>query len=166
MQKTRLFIFVSVIFIGCYNNRHTPFITGEEGKPLPSASLLLPDSISKVNLANVPGGEPIVVFFFSPKCPYCRAQLREMTQKMDELKKARFYLASYSGFKSFKQLYNEFELIKYPNVTAGVDYANSVGKYFKLKGYPFTAIYSPQKKLRRAYLGKVSVDLIESEIGK
>jgi thiol-disulfide isomerase/thioredoxin len=140
--------------------------TGLEGKNMPGVNLLLPDSSSYFNTKDIPAGQTAVLFVFSPHCPYCRAQMTDMTQNNNELKGIHIYAMTYSRFKEFKNFCTEFKLSQYANITAGVDYKDSIIRYFKIKGYPFTAIYNPQKKLNKAYYGRLSVEQIKDITGE
>jgi peroxiredoxin len=128
-----------------------------EGKLLPSFNLLLMDSTTKINTKNIPTGQPIVLFFFSPICPYCRAQTEEIVDNMNTFTNVKFYFLSIFPLEQIKKYYDHYDLQKYHNITVGQDYDIYFGKYFKASGVPYTAIYDKNKKLTQLFIGKMPV---------
>jgi len=161
-MKNSTLLILLLCLTGCFG--HTPPKTGLEGKPMPTVNLLLSDSNSYLNTKNIPKGQSAVIFYFMPQCPYCRAQMTEMTEKIRELKNVRIYAITFSKFKNFKSFCNEFKLNKYASITAGLDYTDSMARYFKIQGVPFTAIYNQNKKLSQAFPGRISVSQIKNAI--
>jgi len=132
-----------------------PENTELKGKQLPAFKLLLTDSTTYINTANIPGGEPIVLFYFGPHCPYSRAQMEEIIDDISSLKNIRFYIFTTWPFLEMKDFYTHYQLNKYPNITVGVDYTNFFGDYFKAQGVPYMAIYGKNKRLNDAFVGKI-----------
>lgn len=132
-----------------------PEKTGLEGKPLPAFNLLLADSTTRFNTASIPSGKPVVLFYFGPYCPYSRAQMEEILNHMESLNNIRFYLVTNYPFSDMKTFYTHYQLSKYPNITVGADNQNFFGQYFEARGFPYTAIYGKDKRLKRAFLGEV-----------
>ncbi|GAA0557865.1 TlpA family protein disulfide reductase [Chitinophaga japonensis] len=138
---------------GCY--ARDPLKTGREGKLLPDFDMLLSDSTTYLHSKNIPGGRPIVFFYFGPHCPYSREQMKEIIEDMEKLQHIRFYLltdASYAEMKAFCKVYT---LDKYPNITVGRDYTGFFKDYFEVAGVPYVAVYGKDRHLREAFMGKV-----------
>lgn len=156
-------IFTFLLFIsmtGC-SDPVPSITTGLEGKPIPSFELLLMDSTTRLNTTNIPAGEPIVLFYFSPYCPYCRAQTQEIVDELKSLNHIRFYLLSNFPFHSVKQYYNHYQLKNYPNIIVGQDFAMYFERYFKASGVPYIAVYQKDKRLRQVLVGKVDTRVIK-----
>ena len=139
-----------------------PIKTGFEGHLLPSFNILLQDSTTYVNTTTISSGRPVAIVYFSPYCPYCRAQIREMVDEIDRLKNIQLYLVTPFKLPALKKFYKEFQLDKYPNITIGVDTGNVIAKYFGITSIPYTAIYGKTKRLNNSFMGRVYVDQIES----
>lgn len=152
MKQISIFFIVAML-AGCYSA--TPEKTGLEGKPLPGFNLLLPDSATWVNTSNAPKGKPVLLFGFSPYCPYCRAQTKEIIEDMDELKDIQFYFITPFPYAHMKKFWKEFELQKYPNITIGTDTANAISKYFDITAVPYLAIYNKEQKLNKVFMSKI-----------
>jgi thiol-disulfide isomerase/thioredoxin len=146
-------IFIITCLVGCFGS--TPEKTGQEGKTLPNFNLLLPDSVTWINTSHVPTNKPLVLFYFNPHCPYCRAQTKDIIEDMDKLKNIQFYFITPFSFREMKSYYKEFQLAKYANITMGRDTANFMGDYFEITGVPYMAIYNKDKKLKKAFMGKI-----------
>lgn len=159
-MKNTFFLFLLLGIVGCYDQ--TPDNTGLEGKPLPEFSLLLQDSTTYFNTKNIPANKPVVLILFSPECPYCRAQIREITEDINKLKDVQFFFVTKIPPSYLRQFSNEFKLDKYPNIIAGIDTSNFMSEYFKPTGVPYTAIYGNDKKLNNAFEGRIFVKQIKS----
>lgn len=155
------FFLLAVLLFGCYAKE--PQKTGHEGKALPEFSFLLTDSITYFNTGAIPAGKPVVLFYFSPHCPYCRAQVDEIIEDIDKLKNIQFYMITSFPLPEMKHFYQEFQLSKYPNITMGRDTTNFLADYFEVTGVPYMAIYGKDKKLRKAFMGKLYGKQIEEE---
>ncbi|HEX9512833.1 MAG TPA: thioredoxin fold domain-containing protein [Puia sp.] len=144
---------------GCLGKAHEK--TGLEGKPLPSFNLFLMDSTTYFNTNSIPTGKPIALFYFSPSCPYCRAQTEEIVEHMKKLKDINFYIFTTAPFTELKSFYDYYQLKKYPNVTVGLDYTSFFGNYFKAQGVPYMAIYNNNKRLKQVLVGKTEISVIK-----
>jgi len=154
-MKKLFFLLVIVCSVSC--NKPQPAVrTGLEGKPMPIFSLLLADSVTYLNTEDISKGQPIVLFYFDPYCPYSRAQMSEIVENISMLKDVRFYVFTTASFIDMKGFYQQYQIRKYSNVSMGVDYNYFFGRYFNIKGVPFTAIYGADKILRSAFLGKLN----------
>jgi thiol-disulfide isomerase/thioredoxin len=140
----------------CACKGRPPLHTGLEGKPLPSFDLLLIDSSTHLNSNTLPSGKPIVFFYFSPRCPFCRAQMQDIIDNGKDLKDIRFILLTVGPYSELKEFYKHYELSKYPNVTVGLDYDYFFPNYFKTSNVPYLALYDRDKRLKQANLGKLN----------
>lgn len=156
----KIVIFSLLIYL-CSCNERPPLKTGLEGKPLPSFNLLLNDSSTYLNTSDIPAGKPVVLFYFSPRCPYCRAQMDEIVGDISSLKDIRFYIFTTWPFSEMKRFYNHYQLQKYSNVTVGVDYKNYFLDHFKADAVPYIALYWKDKTLDKAFMGKIDVSQIK-----
>lgn len=152
MKKIILFITIATL-TGCFGVE--PQKTGKEGKPMPRFSLLLMDSTTRFNSTSIPSDKPIVLFYFSPYCPHCRAQTKKIIEDIDILKDIRFYFISEYPLPDVKRFYEKYQLAKYPNITVGLDSARFVMDYFEILGVPYIASYSRNKKLNKTFMGEI-----------
>jgi hypothetical protein len=150
----QLFIMLIIgILAGCYGTE--PEKTGKEGKPIPSFKILLADSVTNFDTKDIPVGKPSVMFYYGPYCPYSRAQMAEMIEEMSSMKDIQFFVFTSFPFLQMKTFDSLYQLHKYRNVISGVDSAGFFMNYFKIAGVPFTAIYGKDKKLIKAFQGKI-----------
>jgi hypothetical protein len=155
-------IILAIILWGCYGSE--PEKTGLEGKPIPAFKILLRDSITYLDTKELQQGKPIVLFYYGPHCPYSRAQMQEMMDNMSIMKNIQFVLITRGNFNEMKIFCSHYGIDKYNNITAGVDFNNFLGEYFKITGVPFTAVYDKDKKLLSAFSGKIFVKQIVSTV--
>lgn len=145
---------ISILLIACFGTK--PDKNKLEGTSLPAFSLLLPDSTTWFNTANIPTGKPSVLFQYSPHCPYCKKQMKDIIKKIDQLKDINFYLITLFPFQDMKAWHEEFQLTKYPNIITGQDTAGFASEYFEAAGVPHTAIYDKNKKFSKSFTGQIS----------
>lgn len=144
----------------------TPEKTGKERKPMPDFDLLLTDSTTWLNTRNIPAGKPIALLYYSPNCPYCKALTQEIIEEMDELKNIQFYFISSFPMPTLKAYSKAYQLAKYPNIITGMDTSRLMHDYFNAPGIPYLAIYDKDKKLKQAFLGKISGNQIKKVAGE
>lgn len=139
-----------------------PILAELEGQALPSFKLLLPDSTTVVDVSRGLPNKPVVLFYFGPDCPYCQAEISEITREMDKLKNIQFYLFTVYPFDEMKKFYANFQLDKYPNIITGYDYELSFFEHFKIQSVPGIAIYGKDKRLKGTFVGNISYKQILS----
>jgi len=138
--------------------------TGLEGKKIPSFKFLLIDSTTVLNTDSIKQGQSFVIFYFDPGCPHCRAELRDIIKHNNELKNVTFYMLTWYSHKIVKNFSNEFNLNAYSNFTIGIDYTDSLYKYFSIPSVPFLAFYDKEKRLNQVLVGKIDYKTIQSHV--
>jgi len=161
----RLILFclvLSISLVSCYR-KLPPLRTGMEGKPIPAFNLLLRDSSTVVNMGALPKGKPVVLVFISPNCPFCRAEVDGIVKNMATLKDIQFYVFTNWPLQMMKAFSDHYQLNKYPNVTVGYDYTDFFQTHFRVGGVPYTAIYTKENTLTKAFAGKLDSRQIKDE---
>jgi len=166
MKKTICFLLFVVGVTACKNKYRPPFKTGYEGKSLPAFNILLPDSSTLFNTANIPKGTPLVLMYFLPNCPYSQGEMKNIINNISNFRNIRFFICTSQPLEQLKGFYTYFNLDKYPNITAGVDFKHFVPDYFKPMAVPFTMIYNKNQQLTKAFVGTLPSKQIEDEIAK
>jgi len=159
-MKSILFIIVFISLISCVSKKNA-ITTGFEGKPLPSFNLLLMDSTTTINTNDIPKSAPIVLFFISPYCPYCKAQTKQILTDIKSLSNIHLYLITSLPYSDLKKFYEHFDLKKYPEITVGYDYTSFFGHYYKVNSVPYIAIFNRKKILRQVFTGNVKTDILK-----
>lgn len=144
---------ILILLEGCFGA--TPETTKLEGTSLPEFGIQLPDSVNYANTNKIPKGKAVAIYYFSPICPYCRAQTTEIIDDMDLLKDIQFYFVSAFPIPDVKKFCAEFKLEKYSNIIVGRDTSTAIANYFEISGVPYMAIYGKERKLNHSFLGKI-----------
>jgi thiol-disulfide isomerase/thioredoxin len=145
---------------GCYSN--TPKLkTGLEGKEMPAIDLILTNKNSHFNTGNIKNGRPTVLFSFEPWCPYCKAQTKSIISHVESLKDIDFIFLTNATDAGLKSFFDRFQLGKYANIKAGIDYSYTFQNYFKTNRVPCMAIYDKEKKLKQVLFGKNYISAIK-----
>jgi thiol-disulfide isomerase/thioredoxin len=152
-MKQFILLIIIASLAACYSAE--PHKTGKEGNLMPDFNLLLTDSITWIKPNQLSQTKPIALFYFSPYCPYCKAQTEELLEDMDRLKNIQFYLVSRFPMVGIKEFQKKYQLSKYPNIVTGMDTSTAMRDYFEMPGVPFWAIYHKNKKLSKSFLGQI-----------
>jgi peroxiredoxin len=159
MKKTS-FIILQIVLLSCYDKR-LPVKTGLEGNPLPNFTLQLQDSSTLFNSTSIPKDQSTVIFYFSPSCPYCRAQMRDIVNHIKEFENTHIYAVTPNSITETRGFYKQFKLDQYKNITLGHDYRYFLASYFKLGVVPTTGIYAKNGRLKSVFIGKLSARQIK-----
>lgn len=150
---------MSMIFSSCKEEKpQKAYKTGMEGKPLPAFSIQLLDSTSYIHSEEIPANKKMVLFFFSPTCPYCRAQMRDMVNNIEKFKEEQLYILTNADLKSTKAFAEYFKLNRLRNVIVGRDTGSVVLITYRQLKVPFTAYFDENKQLKAAYTGRMSIN--------
>jgi thiol-disulfide isomerase/thioredoxin len=152
-MKQLSFLILGVMLTGCFGI--TPQKTGKEGKPMPEFTLMLANN-TVLYTRDIPVGKPVVLFYFSPYCPHCKAVTQEIVEEMDDLNNIQFYFVSNFSFADLEGFKKNYQLFKYPNIIIGIDTTHFMNDYFSAVGVPYTAIFSKNKILNNSFMGKIS----------
>ena len=128
--------------------------TGMEGRLLPSFDLLLADSATHLNTADIPTGQPFIVIGFSPWCIHCQAETRNIVSHIRQFGNTRIYYVTPAPFSDMKTFYLHFRLAQYPNIIMGRDGKDSFLRYFKAPGVPYTIVLDAKKRIKLVMFGE------------
>ncbi len=148
-------LFMAVAWIACQDEKPQAYKTGMEGKPLPAFAIQLLDSTSFIHSEDLPAGKNLVLFYFKPTCPYCRAQMRDMVNNMERFKDKELYILTNEDLKSTNGFARYFKLNRFNNVIVGRDTGSVVLKTYRLRAVPFTAYFDKNKQLKALYPGRI-----------
>jgi len=122
--------------------------------------MLLLDSVTVLKTEEFPKGNPIILLFFGPDCPFCKKETEQLLRHQDSLNHAQIYLLAIAPFDDIKGYSEYYHLFEYKNFTVGQDYRRSFTNMFKPKVAPYIAIYDRDRHLIKAYNGSVDIGTI------
>ncbi|AEW01009.1 hypothetical protein A4D02_13715 [Niastella koreensis] len=150
-------LIICIVGLACREkNEQEVYKTGMEGQPIPSFAIQLLDSASFLKSDQIFDNKNLILFYFSPTCPYCRAQMRDMVSNIERLKDKELCVLSNADLTSIKTFVEYFKLRKLNNVIVGRDTGSVVLSTYRLTGLPFTAYFDNNKQLKKAYLGRMT----------
>ena len=138
--------------------------TGLEGRPLPNFSLLLPDSITHLNTADIPVGKPFIMVGFSPYCIHCQAEMRDIIKHVGRFGDTTIYFVTSFPYSDMKKFYDAFRLKRFPNIVVAVDSGDAFLRFFKSNSVPYAAIYDAKKRLKEVVPGQAGADLLSKSL--
>jgi thiol-disulfide isomerase/thioredoxin len=131
-----------------------------EKKPdLPEFKIMLMDSVTIFNTADIPKGKPIMFVFFDPGCKHCKDFTQKMVEAMDSLQDVRIYMLTFShDLASLRGFCTEYHLNDYKNIKLiGRDYEFFYMTFYAVMAYPDVAIYDKKKKFVKHFAGEIPV---------
>jgi len=146
-------------FLACNQQPHIK--TGLEGKPMPNFRILSINGQVKEYKDIIQNDKPTVLFFFSPICPYCRAQTQTIIDNFKYLGNIQFCFISPFPLDYIKSFNEHYKLSNYPNVVVVQDVDSSFENYFRARTVPFLAIYDRRQTLKQVFKGKVNISSIQ-----
>jgi peroxiredoxin len=146
---------MAVAWMSCQEEKPYQVKTGMEGKPLPTFNIQLLDSIRFINSANLPADKNLVLFYFKPTCPYCRAQMRDMLNNIEKFKGKELCILTNEDLKGANNFARYFKLNRFNNVIVGRDTGSVVLKTYKVLGVPLTAYFDKNRQLKALYSGRM-----------
>jgi peroxiredoxin len=129
----------------------------EEIISLPAVNLLLTDSQTIVNTANIKKNRATVFFFFDPNCEHCQHETEEIIANKDILKKVRFYFISLDSIQRIKKFVEYYRLKDYPEITVAKDFEYKALSTFKIESIPTNLIYNSKHKIVAIFSGGIGV---------
>ena len=149
-----------LVCTACQHEKPQPYKTGMEGKPLPAFAIQLLDSTTYIRSEDLPAGKNLVLFYYIPTCPYCRAQMRDMVNNMDRFKDKELCIVTNAHLRSIKGFARYFKLNGLNNVIVGRDTGSVVQKTYRLNAVPLTAYFDKNKNLKVLYSGRLGPDAL------
>ncbi len=137
-------------------------ITGMEGRLLPKFNLLLADSVTQFNTADIPTGKPFIMVGFSPWCPHCQMEMVDIIGHIQRFGDTTVYYVTSFPYHDMKMFHDAYHLEKYPDIVIGVDTANMFMRYFRGSTIPYIAIFDAKKRLKEVIPGQVSFNTLIS----
>lgn len=151
-------LFMAVTWLACQEEKPQIVKTGMEGKPLPAFNIQLLDSTSYIHSENLPEGKNLILFYFKPSCPYCRAQMRDMLNNIERFKDKELCILTNEDLKSANDFARYFKLNRFNNVIVGRDTGSVVLKTYRILSVPLTAWFDKNRQLKTLYSGRMGPD--------
>jgi len=152
-----------IVIVACGSLIHCNYRRSE---PLPSFNILLLDSITVMNTAQIPEGKAFVLLYFSPDCDHCQRETKDLLKYMAKVKDTKFYFVTSNRFNELKDFNNEYKLTSYPNIVVGRDYQLFIMQNFKDATPPYLVIYDKNKMQKAIFAGEAKAEKIIEVLNK
>ena len=162
MKQTLLLVLLMSSLFSCQLKRNHQYLSTVSR--IPNFQMQLLDSASIFQTATIRTGEPILIFYFRPDCPYCRRQTKELIANIKQLKNVHLYMISGAALDAIRQYSSQFRLGQFGNIVIGKDYQYSFVDLYQPGVIPFLAIYNGKKQLLKIYHGEIPVQKLVSVI--
>lgn len=126
--------------------------------PLPQFSVLLPDSATWFTKKDLPKNKKTLVMVFSPDCEHCQHETELIKKNIEQFKRTQILMVTPMAFTKMHEFYKKYELDKYKNITVGYDPKFFFNNYFKMRMFPFIAVYDKKYSLLKTFEGSAKMD--------
>jgi len=131
---------------------------------LPSGTLVSARDGAEISLSGLQG-TPTILVFFSPLCPYCRTELKELEKlaRWPIGQGIRIVAVTDGGFSGavLRAVVSKWELNR---VEVCGDPGNALFKSFRVKKVPYTVIFDAEGNQKEAFLGAANASELEELI--
>lgn len=117
---------------------------------------------SSINIDSIISTQNSILLFFSPDCPYSKAQINIILENKQILRDFKIIAVTNYPYAVTKAFYIEHKIDIFPNLVMGVDRHDSFINYFNITSVPFLAFINKEKKLIKTSEGVMSSDEIET----
>lgn len=112
---------------------------------LPPLQLLQVDS-STLGKKDLKKNLGTIIMYFSPTCTHCIHQTEDIIRQINDFQKIQIVMATYEPFNDMTEFYKKYNLAKYPNIKLGRDTKFLLPPYYRIKSFPFFALYDKSGK--------------------
>lgn len=131
---------------------------------LPSFKVLLDDSVSVLNSADITGPGSLVLFYFKGDCPSCKKETQKIIETLQDYGDTQFLFLTPSSFSQMKTFATQFNLKSHSNIIVANDYQSAFKDKFKPRSVPYVAIYNQDRKLIKVFSTPPSMENIRKAI--
>lgn len=163
-KKEQLILITLLSLVSCSRAPFGKVSTGHEGQPLQGLQFVSADTKDTINATTLAPGKSLVLFYMSPTCPFCAAQFQEVIQHEPLFKNTYFVVFASDSSSALLTIAQNANPKHFPNIFFGYDYQENFKNYFNPEAVPYTVVYPSDRKLRAAYIGKMSSKNIEDAI--
>lgn len=111
-------------------------------------------------------GEPAVLMFFRPSCPYCQHEAESIRANKALLDTARVVMISSRPASDLRAFVDAFRLEEHPRIDVLLDSSGAVMQTFGVDQVPKTFVYDQDESLLRQFEGEVNASALYSTISK
>lgn len=95
---------------------------------------------------------------FSPDCEHCQHEIEMIKTNINKFKRTQILLVTPIAFDKTKKFYDKYELKDFSNIIVGYDPKFFFTGYFKVRMFPFIAIYDKKYSLIKTFDGAARMD--------
>ena len=107
----------------------------------------------------------LFVMMFNPTCGHCEDQTQLFERNINLFKKSKLVLMANPNMTDYlPNFIKSFKVKDFPQISIGVDSGSFIKETFLYSALPQINVYSPDRKLIRAFAGEVPIDSLKQYI--
>lgn len=95
---------------------------------------------------------------FSPDCEHCQHEIEAIKTNISKFKRTQILMVTPIAFDKVRKFYDKYDLRNFDNITVGYDPKFFFTGYYKLKMFPFIAIYDKKNNFVKSFEGAPKMD--------
>lgn len=131
---------------------------------LPSFKVLLSDSATVINAAEISFRSSLVLIYFKWNCSACRKETDVIVKNIKDFQDTKFLFLTPSPLAEMKIFANHYKLSSFENIVVARDFQKSFDQIFKPRTVPYMVIYNKEKKLIKIFSSPTSPERIRKAI--
>lgn len=128
--------------------------------PLPQFKVALNADNKLFTEKDLPKGKNVMVMLFSPDCDHCKKETEIITKNIAQFKNTHILMITSQPFDKIAEFSNKFELQHYKNITVSRDDKHFFPVYFKIKYFPFLAVYDKKRQFKKSFEGDTKLETL------
>jgi len=133
---------------------------------IPPFHLLRLDSTTYLTKNDLKRHHNTLIIFFSPDCEHCKHQTEAILAASKQFKDIEIVMATYQPFDELKEFNTHYRLFEHPNFKLGRDEKFFLAPFYKVRNFPYLALYDKKGDLITTFEGTQKVDTLLNAFNK
>lgn len=128
--------------------------------PLPQFRVTLNAQNQIFSEKDVPKGKNFMLMLFSPDCDHCKKETELIKENIKHFKNTHILMVTGAPMDKMNEFIETYKLRDYKGITVGHEPRHFFPIYFKIKHFPFLAIYDRKKDFKKSFEGSVKMETL------
>lgn len=161
MKKLILFLVIAIPALGASAQTDSTSLPPYKRFPtVPPFRILMTDSTSWYDKADLPKKTAVMIMIFNPECDHCKHETEEIIKNIDKFKNIEIVMATPRDFSEMKAFYGHYDLKRFSNIKVGRDTKFTLPVFYDIRSLPYLAFYDKKGNLIDTFEGSMPVEKV------
>lgn len=128
--------------------------------PLPQFKVALDANNSLFTEKDFPKGKNVMIMLFSPDCDHCKKETELIKENITKFKNTHILMVTSQPLDKMNEFVETYKLRDFKNITVGREDRHFFPIYFKIKYFPFLAIYDRKREFKKSFEGNAKLETL------